>query len=117
MFFLIFFAIVVLIVIALNAYDNSNLDKIQKHFEATKCQNIIYSKGTYKGICENKVMQIDNSFSVDLKKDEQSIKLDKIKEISKNNLTIVLNNNYEIVFKDKNNLEVFYKNLRGKINK
>lgn len=117
MFFLIFFVFIAFIVIGLNLYDNSNLDKIQKHFEATKCQNIIYSKGIYKAICEDKIMQIENSFNVDLKEDEQSIKLSKINKISKNNLTIVLNNSYKIVFKDKNNLEVFYKNLRGIINK
>jgi hypothetical protein len=117
MFFLIFFGLIVFIIIGLNSYNNTNLDKIQKHFEATKCQNIIYSKGTYKAICEDKVMQIDNNFSIDLKKDEKSIKLSEINEISKNNLTIVLNDSYMIAFKDKNNLEVFYKDLRGIINK
>jgi len=117
MIFLILFGIIALIVIALNIYDNSNLEKIKEHFETNNCQNIIYSKGTYKGICKDEVIQVDNSFSIDLKKDERKFKLNKINKIDKNNLTIIINNDYIIEFKDIKNLEAFYKSLEEKYNK
>jgi len=117
MIFLILFGIIALIVIALNIYDNSNLQKIKKHFEVNSCQNVIYSKGTYKGICKNEVMQVSNSFSVDLVKDERKFKLNKINKIDKNDLTIIINNEYIIEFKDRKNLEVFNKALEEKYNK
>ncbi|WP_072682271.1 hypothetical protein [Arcobacter sp. LA11] len=117
MIFLVLFGIIALIVIALNIYDNSNLEKIKEHFEASSCQNIIYSKGTYKGICKDEIIQVDNSFSVDVKNDERKFKLNKINKIDKNNLTIIINNDYTIEFKDKENLEAFYKSLEEKHNK
>lgn len=117
MIFLILFGIIALIVIALNIYDNSNLEKIKKHFEVNNCQNIIYSKGTYKGICKNEVIQIDNGFSIDIQKDTKIFKLNQITKLNKDNLTVVLNDSYKIEFKEKKNLELFYKSLEEKYNK
>lgn len=114
MVFLVIFGLIALIVIVLNVIDNSNLEKIQKYFEVNNCQSVIYSKGTYKGICKDELIQIDNSFSVDVINDKRIFKLNKIKKINKDNLTIIINDNYKIDFKDKNNLEVFYKTLKEK---
>ncbi len=113
MIFLLLFLIIVIIVIFLNIHDNANLEKIKKHFKNSKCENIIYSKGKYKGICEDKVMQIENSFSVNLIQDENNIKFNKIKKINKNVLRIIINDNYKIEFKDKNNVELYYKKIKG----
>ena len=117
MIFLILFGIIAVIVFALNIYDNSNLEKIRKYFEVNNCQNIIYSKGTYKGICKDAVLQIDNGFSVDVQNDKRIFNLNQINQINKDTLTIILNDSYKIEFKDKKNLELFYKNLKGKYNK
>jgi len=117
MIFLVLFAIIAIIVIALNMYDSSNLDMIKNHFEEKNCQNIIYSKGTYKGLCGDEVMQIKNSFSVDLEKNKTTFKLSKIEQLEKKELSIIINRNYNIVFKDEKNREIFYKNLKEKLNK
>lgn len=116
MIFLILFGIIAVIVFALNFYDSSNLEKIKEHFLAKECSNIIYSKGTYKGICEDEIMQIDNSFTVDLSK-KRNFKFNKIKKINMNSLSIIINDSYKIEFKDKKNQETFYKKIEEKINK
>lgn len=84
-------------------HDSSNLDMIKNHFEEKNCQNIIYSKGgTYKGLCGGEeVMQIKNSFSVDLEKNKTTFKLSKIEQLEKKELSIIINKNYNIVFKDE----------------
>lgn len=117
MIFLILFGFIAIVVIALNIYDNSNLEKIKNYFEVNKCQNIIYSKGTYKGICKNEIIQIDNGFSVDIKKDRRSFDIKKIDKLEKNSSTIIINNSFNIEFKDNKNLEGFYKALEEKYNK
>jgi len=117
MVFLVIFGLIAVVVIALNMKDSSNLEKIENHFKAENCQNIVYSKGIYKGICENKIMQINNSFSVDLEKNKTTFTLDKIKNLDEKELSIIVNNSYIIEFKDKKNKETFYKSLKEKINK
>jgi hypothetical protein len=110
MIFIVLFILIAAIVISLNIYDNSNLEKIKLHLESNNCQDIIYSKGTYKAICTDKIVQIDNAFSVDLKK-KYEIRLKEIEKIEKKNLTLLINDNYKVEFKNKENMEKFYKNL------
>lgn len=117
MIFLVLFGIIALIVIALNIYDSSNLQKIEEHFKANECEQIVYSSGTYKGICKDEILQIPNSFTVDLEKNRSSFKLSQINEINKNGLTLIINDSYKIVFKEKEKLEAFYKSLEEKKNK
>ncbi len=116
MIFLVLFVLIAAIVISLNIYDNSNLEKIKLHLEANNCQDIIYSKGTYKAICADKIVQIDNSFSVDLEK-KYEMKINEIAKIDKKNLTLLINNEYKVEFKKKENMEKFYKNLEDMKNK
>ncbi|PLY06334.1 MAG: hypothetical protein C0625_09350 [Arcobacter sp.] len=116
MIFLILFGIIAVIVIALNIHDSSNLDEIREYFEKKNCQNIVYSKGSFKGICKNEIIQVNNSFTVDLEKNKSTFKLDKIHELSKKDLAIVINKNYKIEFKIKENMENFYKKLEEKKN-
>ncbi len=110
MIFIVLFILIAAIVISLNIYDNSNLEKIKLHLESNNCQNIIYSKGTYKAICLDKIVQIDNAFSVDLEK-KYEMKIKDIKRIEKKSLILLINDNYKIEFKKKENMERFYKNL------
>ena len=117
MIFLVVFGLIAVIVIVLNMIDGSNLEKIESHFKVQNCQNIIYSKGIYKGICEDEVMQIGNSFSVDIEKDKTIFKLDKIKKLDEEKFKVVINKTYNIEFKEEKNKEVFYKNLKEKITK
>lgn len=117
MIFLIVFGLIAAVVIILNMMDSSNLEKIESHFKAQNCQNIVYSKGVYKGICEDKIMQISNSFTVDLEKNKTIFKLDKIKNIDEKKLTIIVNKSYNIEFKEEKNKNIFYKSLKEKVNK
>ena len=117
MVFLILVGIVATIVIVLNVIDNSNMHKIEDHFKDKKCKNIIYSKGSYKGICGDEVMEINNSFDVDLKNNKKSVKLKDIKRLDDRALTIIINDDYEIEFKDKLNKEEFYNELKEKLDK
>lgn len=117
MVFIVVFAIIAIIVLSLNFKDNANLEKIEDHFKAKNCQNIIYSKGSYKGICGDILMEIDNGFEVDLKEDKKTIKLKDIKKVDDKVLTIIINDDFEIEFKDKQNKENFYNNLKEKLNK
>lgn len=114
MIFLILFGIIGIIVLALNIHDSSNLEKIREHFEKKDCQNIVYAKGSFKGICKNEIMQISNSFTVDLEKNKTTFKLKEIEKIEKKDLTILINRNYKIKFKTKENMENFYKKLEEK---
>ncbi len=115
MIFLILFAIIVIIIVALNIYDSSNLEKIKEYFKKNNCQNIIYAKGVYKGICDDKIIQIKNSFLVDLEQNRTSFKLSEIKQLDEKKLSIVINKNYKIEFKEEKNREIFYKDLKEKI--
>ena len=117
MVFLVIFGIIAIIVIGLNIMDSSNLEKIENHFKALNCKNVIYSKGVYKGICNDELMQIPNSFSVDLEEDKKTFKLDEIKNLEIKNLTIIINKDYNIEFKKKENMDIFYKILKEKKNK
>lgn len=116
MIFLVVFGFIALVVIVLNVMDNSNLQTIENYFKSNNCQNIIYSKGSYKGICEEEIMEISNSFTVDLEKNKTIYKLNEIKNIEKNNMDIIINNSYTIRFKEEKNIDKFYKSLKEKIN-
>jgi len=117
MIFLIVFGVIAFIVITLNFIDNSNLEKIKTHLEVLKCDNIVYSKGYYKGICENKIIQISNGFSVDLENNKTSFRIDEIENLDIKELTIIINNSYNIEFKKKENMDTFYKILKEKRDK
>jgi len=117
MIFIIFFAIVASIFIVLNIYDNSNLQKIENYYLKKKCLNVLYSKGEYKGICQDSIVVVPNSFSPDLQKDKKIVKLSEIDDIKKENLMIVINKNYKIRFENKKNLESFYKAIRERKNR
>lgn len=117
MIFLVVFGLIAAVVIVLNIMDSSNLEKIENHFKSQNCENIVYSKGVYKGICKDEIMQINNSFTVNLEENKTTFKLDKIKNIDKKGLTIIVNKSYNIEFKEEKNINTFYKSLKEKINK
>lgn len=101
MIFLVVFGFIALVVIVLNVMDNSNLQTIKNYLKSKNCQNIIYSKGSYKGVCDDEIIEISNSFNVDLEKNKTIYKLNEIKNIEKKNMAIIINNSYTIKFKEK----------------
>ncbi len=117
MIFLVFILFIVLIVISLNIKDNSNLETIESYLLKQNCKNIVYAKGSFKAICDKKVVEIKNSFSVDLEKNKIVLDFDKINQIEKKDSSIILNKNYKLKFKTAKQRDIFYKGLESRIDK
>ncbi|MDZ7817367.1 MAG: hypothetical protein U5K55_01620 [Aliarcobacter sp.] len=62
MIFIGLFLFIAFIVIALNVYNQSNLNKIEEYLQKNNCQNIIYSNGSYKALCEDYFIVVENKF-------------------------------------------------------
>lgn len=117
MIFIGLFLFVAIIVIALNMHDSSNLDEIENHLKNNNCNSYIYSKGSYKALCEDKILEIENSFTIDIQKNSTNYKYEDIKNIDIENLDIVINKEYKLRFKQKNEMDKFHKQLNDKLNK
>lgn len=111
------FLFIAFIAIALNVYNQSNLNKIEEYLQENNCQKITYSTGSYKALCENYLIEIDNSFVVDIDKNSKILNYEKIKNSNIKNMDIVINNEYKIKFKNQENLDLFFKELEKKLNK
>ncbi len=117
MIFLILIAIIALIIIALNMKDNANLKTIEDYLKRQNCKNIMYAKGSYKAICDKKLMQIKNSFSVDLEKNKNSFELKDIRSLEEKNNSIIINKSYNVEFSTEKDKDIFYKQLKENISK
>ncbi len=118
MIFIVFFALIILAVISLNIIDNNNLDKIKTHLNSQKCEAIYYNRGQYHGVCENEILIIKNSFSVDISKPDKSISYFDIKNITIDNKTINIistNENLKLEFKQEDKAKIFYKKVQNKL--
>ena len=117
MIFIGLFLFIALIVIALNLHNQANLNEIKEHLQKNNCQEIVYSKGSYKALCDDYLIEIENSFTVDINKNSKSIKYKDIKDLKVDKLNIVVNNNFKVEFKDQENIDSFFRNLQNKLNK
>lgn len=117
MIFIGFFLFIAVIVISLSVYNSSNLNKIEEHIKSQNCPKYIYSKGSYKALCENKILEVENSFVVDLEKNSKEYKYSDIKDIQIKKSDLILNNEHKISFKQKEELDKFYGELKEKIKK
>ena len=115
MIFIALFLFIALNVIALNMYNDSNLEEIENHIKNQECTNVVYSKGSYKSLCEDKVLEIENSFIVDLEKNSKVYMYKDIKNIDIQKLHVLINDKDKIEFKQKDDLYEFYDNLKEKI--
>lgn len=117
MIFVALFLLIIISVISLNHIDNSNLEKIETFLKQKKCANYIYTRGSYKAFCDEYLLEIKNSFTVDLDKNSKRIDYLNIKKLDIEKLNIKINNDFILEFKQKEELENFYKNLEEKIKK
>ncbi|AXX93586.1 hypothetical protein CPU12_11160 [Malaciobacter molluscorum LMG 25693] len=115
MIFIGIFALVFLLVICLNIYDSSNLQKLEDYIKTQNCINYSYSKGSYKAICNKKVIKLENSFIIDLNKNKKEFLYANIQtsKIQKNTIYI---NNEKFEFKEKIDAKKFYNLLQEKLN-
>lgn len=117
MIFLILVVFIGVIVVGLNMYDNSNLQHIETYLQNKKCQEIVYSKGTYKGLCEDGLYLIPNSFSVDIQTDKKVIPYSSITTIQKHPQTLTIKTSQESInveFKEKQILNRYAQQLQEK---
>ncbi len=117
MIFIGFFVFIAFIVIALNMYDSSNLEKIEKYILKENCTKYIYTKGSYKALCENRLIEISNSFAVNIEKNKIEYKYTDIKKINKDNKNIIINNKNKISFTNIEDMDKFYLELEKKLKK
>lgn len=117
MIFIAFFLFIALNVIALNMYNNSNLEEIEDYIKNENCKQIVYAKGSYKALCENRILEIPNSFIVDIEKNSKEYKYSDIKNVDVHKLEIVINDTDKLGFTQQEELYKFYESLNSKINK
>jgi hypothetical protein len=117
MIFIGLFLFIVFIVVALNMYDDSNLKKIEDYIIKQNCVQHIYTKGSYKVLCEDKLIEIPNSFSIDIKEDKIEYKYEDIKNIDIQKKDILINNKNKISFSKDEEVNKFYLQLEEKLNK
>ena len=117
MIFIGLFLFIALIIIALNLHNQSNLNEIKQYLQNNNCQDIVYSKGSYKALCDDYFTEIENSFTVDIDKNSKLINYSDIKNLEVKELDILINRDYKIKFKTQESLDLFFNNLEKKLNK
>ena len=115
MVFLVIILLVVGVVLGLNYIDNTNIQKIEDFLNHQNCKEINYTKGKYQAICSDKVVIIENAFSVDLSK-TQTVYFKTLKTIqnNKNELILISHEDVKLEFKDDSTKEKFLKKLEEK---
>lgn len=117
MIFLVIIFFVTAVVGTLVYIDNANVKKIEDFLMHQNCQTVHYTKGTYQGICADKVVVIDNAFKVDLG-EAKMVYYKTLKEIQNNKKSLLLKSNEDVTlkFKDETSKEEFLKKLEEKRN-
>jgi len=115
MIFIALFLFVAVVIVALSMHNSSNLKEIESYIKNENCNNYIYSKGSYKALCDDKILEIPNSFSVDIEKNSKEYLYKNIKNIDIQKLNIVLNDKQKISFKQKDEVYDFYEKLKHRL--
>ena len=117
MIFIALFGFIAFVVISLNMYDNYNLQKIEDYIKKEKCDSFIYTKGSYKALCEDRLLEVANSFNLDIKTQKKELVYKEIKDISIDKKSIIINKKEKVSFSKEEELNTFYGNLKQKLNK
>ena len=116
MIFIALFVFIAIVVIGLNLHDSSNLEKIKEHLNVNYCNDYIYSRGSYKAFFDDKVLEVQNSFLVNLQKNSKEIYYKDIKDLKIKKNSLLINENKEkLEFKLENEAKEFYEKLKRKI--
>lgn len=108
------FFLILIIAFSLNLHNSTNLDIIEESLIKENCKELVYSKGSYKALCDDSFKEVKNSFSVDIVKNSSEIKYKDIQNLKIVNMKIFINDNYSIEFKNKSDLDSFYEKLKSK---
>ena len=117
MIFIGLFAFIFFAVVGLNMYDDYNLQKIENYIINQKCEKYIYTKGSYKALCQSRLLEIANGFDVNIELDKKEFIYKDIKNIDIKNKSIIINNKEKISFSKEEELKSFYKKLEEKLYK
>lgn len=115
MIFIVLFLFIGFIIVSLNMYNASNIDEIKDYLISQECNKKVYSKGSYKALCKDKLLEISNSFKVDIENNSRVFKYSEIKNASIDKLDILINDEHKLSFKDKAEVDNFYNYLNKKI--
>ena len=110
------FLFIALFVVALNFYNQSNLNEIEEYLQKNNCQNIVYSSGAYNALCIDSLVRVENSFTLDINKNSKIINYSEIKDLQLLKTEILINNKEKIKFKNEEKLNLFFKELKEKLN-
>ncbi len=116
MIFLVVIFFVAALVGSLAYIDNANIKKIEDFLHHQQCLEINYTKGNYQAICNDKVVIVENAFSVDLSKAD-TIYYKMIKDVESKEKKLFVKTDYEtttLEFKDDAIKEDFFKKLEEK---
>ena len=116
MIFIGLFLFIAFVVIVLNVYNHTNLAYIEDYLQKNKCEEYAYSKGSYKAFCGDYFIEIKNSFIVNLDENSNIFKYKDINNLEINQLNLIINT-HKIAFKEKEELDKYYKKISEKINK
>ena len=111
------FLFIAFVVISLNVYNHSNLAQIEDYLQKNNCVEYTYSKGSYKAFCDDYFIEIKNSFVVNIDENSNIFRYKNINSLEINQFNILINKDYKISFKEKNEVDTFYKKISEKINK
>ena len=117
MIFIGLFLFIAFVAISLNVYNHSNLANIEDYLQKNSCKEYAYSKGSYKAFCDDYFIEVKNSFIVNLDENSNIFKYKDINNLEINQLNLIINNTNKITFKEKEELDKFYKKITEKINK
>ncbi len=119
MIFLVLILFIALVVMGLNMLDNNNLDKIKTHLEAKNCSEIYYGYGSFKGLCQEDIRLVENSFSLDIAKNEKIISYESIVSLEHKKQKVILtlknNNTLLLEFKKEQEAQEYYEKIQEKI--
>lgn len=117
MILIVLFLFIAVIVIALNMYNSSNLSTIEEYLKNQSCENIVYSSGSYKSLCNDRILEISNSFQVDIQKNSKLFyykDIDSI-DVDVKKHELIINDENKIRFKSKDEVYKFYDDLVKKV--
>jgi len=115
MIFIALFLFIALVVVALSMHNSSNLEEIESYIKNEDCKDYLYAKGSYKALCQNRILVIPNSFTVDIEKNSKEYMYKDIKNIDVQKLDIIINDEQKLSFKEKDEVYDFYKKLNKRL--
>jgi hypothetical protein len=97
--------------------DSTNIEMIEEFYKKNSCVSIYNYKSRYKGLCEDKIIIVNNQFNIDFSQN-LNIKYEDIKNIkleSKEILLDELNSKERLYFKEEIDSKNFYEELSKRI--